>query len=72
MSNIIYPIPLYLVTAFSVHLSLSPPNPPVKRQECCSGTPETESLFEKRVQYVTFLSKVGADSNVLLAVGIDL
>ncbi|KAJ3558751.1 hypothetical protein NP233_g11443 [Leucocoprinus birnbaumii] len=45
------------MNGFSVHLSLSPPNPPVKRQDCCSGTPETDSLFEHRVQVVTFLSK---------------
>lgn len=57
MSNMIYQLSLYLINGFSVHLSLSPPNPPVKRQDCCTGTPETDSLFENRVQYVTFLSR---------------
>ncbi|KAF8154794.1 hypothetical protein B0H34DRAFT_537791 [Crassisporium funariophilum] len=48
---------LLLLTAFSVHLSLSPPNPPVKSDECCSGTKGTDTIFEKVVQSVTFCSK---------------
>lgn len=49
---------MYLVNALSVHASLSPPNPPVKRQYVCTGTPETDTLFERVVQHITFLSKV--------------
>lgn len=48
---------LYLLNALSVHLSLSPPNPPAK-QDVCTGTPGTDTLFERVVQHVTFLSKV--------------
>lgn len=58
ISNVICPLSLHLVSALSVHLAFSPPNPPVKRQDCCTGTPETNSLFEQRVQLITFLSKV--------------
>ena len=58
ISNVICPLSLYFVNAFSVHLAFSPPNPPVKRQDCCTGTPEKDSLFEQRVQLITFLSKV--------------
>ncbi|KXN88512.1 putative protein-S-isoprenylcysteine O-methyltransferase [Leucoagaricus sp. SymC.cos] len=53
----IYQFALCLLTAISVHLSLSPPNPPVKRQDCRTDTPGTNTLFEHGVQYVTFLSK---------------
>ena len=58
ISNVICPLSLYFVNALSVHLAFSPPNPPVKRQDCCTGTPEKDSLFEQRVQLITFLSKV--------------
>lgn len=57
ISNVICPLSLYFVNALSVHLAFSPPNPPVKRQDCCTGTPEKDSLFEQRVQLITFLSK---------------
>ena len=49
---------LLLMTAISVHVSLSPPNPPVKSEECCSGTKETDTIFEKFVQSITYCSKV--------------
>lgn len=49
---------LLLITAVSVHVSLSPPNPPVKSEECCSGTKETDTVFEKCVQSITYCSKV--------------
>lgn len=48
---------LLLITAVSVHVSLSPPNPPVKSHECCSGTKETDTMFEKFVQSITYCSK---------------
>ncbi|CAA7262508.1 unnamed protein product [Cyclocybe aegerita] len=58
-----------LATAASVHLSLSPPNPPVKSDECCSGTEGTNTLFEKFVQSITYCSKciawIGALCNIL-------
>ena len=49
---------LLFLTAVSVHISLSPPNPPVKSEECCSGTEGTNTIFEKFVQSVTWCSKV--------------
>ncbi|PFH51611.1 hypothetical protein AMATHDRAFT_80175 [Amanita thiersii Skay4041] len=42
-----------LITATSVHLSLSPPNPPVKQQECA----RTSTIFERLIQWITFSSK---------------
>jgi hypothetical protein len=45
---------LLCVTGLAVHISLSPPNPPVKDQNCC--VPNT--LFEKFIQSITFFSKV--------------
>ena len=51
-------ISLQLATAIAVDFSLSPPNPPVKSEDCCSGTKGTETLFERFVQSVTYLSKV--------------
>ncbi|PPQ81808.1 hypothetical protein CVT25_013644 [Psilocybe cyanescens] len=60
---------LLLGTAVSVHLSLSPPNPSVKSDECCSGTEGTETLFERFVQSITYCSKcmvwMGVVVNVL-------
>ncbi|KAF9476241.1 ICMT-domain-containing protein [Pholiota conissans] len=50
-------IVLLLLTACSVHRSLSPPNPSVKSEECCSGTEGTDTLFEKFVQSITYCSK---------------
>jgi hypothetical protein len=41
-------------TGLAAHVSLSPPNPPVKDQNC--SVPNT--LFEKFVQSITFFSKV--------------
>ncbi len=57
-SNTILQMTAFIANAISVHLSLSPPNPPVKRQDCFTGTPETNTLFEHVVQRVTFLTKV--------------
>lgn len=45
---------LLCVTGLAVHISLSPPNPPVKDQNC--SVPDT--LFERFVQSITFFSKV--------------
>ena len=45
-----------LTTAVSVHLSLSPPNPPVKREECTGS--RTNTIFERLIQWITFSSKV--------------
>jgi hypothetical protein len=45
-----------LTTALSVHLSLSPPNPPVKRDECTGS--RTHTIFERLIQWITFASKV--------------
>lgn len=47
---------LLLLAAISVHLSLSPPNPPVKPKEYATTVKKT--LFEIFVQSVTFCSKV--------------
>jgi protein-S-isoprenylcysteine O-methyltransferase Ste14 len=44
-----------LMTATSVHLSLSPPNPPVKRDECTGS--RTHTFFERLIQWITFTSK---------------
>jgi len=44
-----------LVTAISVHVSLSPPNPPVKRNECTGS--RTHTFFERLIQWITFTSK---------------
>ncbi|KAF8347374.1 hypothetical protein F5887DRAFT_915691 [Amanita rubescens] len=44
-----------LTTALSVHLSLSPPNPPVKRDECTGS--RTHTIFERLIQWITFASK---------------
>ncbi|XP_006456175.1 hypothetical protein AGABI2DRAFT_227997 [Agaricus bisporus var. bisporus H97] len=57
MSKVIMQISMYLANALSVHISLSPPNPPAARQHVCTGTPETDTLFERVVQHITFLSK---------------
>lgn len=51
---------LLLLTACSIHRSLSPPNPSVKSEECCSGTEGTDTLFERVVQSITYCSKVCA------------
>ncbi|KDR70179.1 hypothetical protein GALMADRAFT_144855 [Galerina marginata CBS 339.88] len=48
---------LLLSTAVSVHLSLSPPNPSVKSEDCCSGTEGTDTMFERFVQSITYCSK---------------
>uniref|UniRef100_A0A8H7XMM4 Protein-S-isoprenylcysteine O-methyltransferase n=1 Tax=Psilocybe cubensis TaxID=181762 RepID=A0A8H7XMM4_PSICU len=60
---------ILFATAVSVHLSLSPPNPSVKSDECCSGTEGTQTLFERFVQSITYCSKsmvwVGATINIL-------
>ncbi|PPR01003.1 hypothetical protein CVT24_000584 [Panaeolus cyanescens] len=48
---------VYLITAISVHISLSPPNPPIKFDECCDEPKKTNTLFERFVQYITFCSK---------------
>jgi len=45
---------LLCVTGLAVHISLSPPNPPVKDQNC--SVPNT--LFEKFIQSITRFSKV--------------
>ena len=50
---------LLLLSAGAVHLSLSPPNPPVNRCECYFGKERTSSLFEVFVQSITWCSKVG-------------
>jgi len=55
--SLVVKMTLLLVTAVSVHVSLSPPNPPVKSEECCSGTKETDTIFEKFVQSITYCSK---------------
>ncbi|KAK2462801.1 hypothetical protein APHAL10511_005192 [Amanita phalloides] len=44
-----------LTTALSVHLSLSPPNPPVKRDECTGS--RMNAIFERLIQWITFTSK---------------
>jgi len=41
------------ITGLAVHVSLSPPNPPVKDQNC--SAPNT--LFERFIQSITFFSK---------------
>lgn len=51
---------LLFLTAASVHRSLSPPNPSVKSEECCSGTAGTDTLFERVVQSITYCSKVSS------------
>ena len=56
--SLVVKMTLLLITAVSVHVSLSPPNPPVKSEECCSGTKETDTIFEKFVQSITYCSKV--------------
>jgi len=48
-----------LISAGAVHLSLSPPNPPVNKCECYFGKERTSSLFEIFVQSITWCSKVG-------------
>ena len=47
-----------LVSAFSVHLSLSPPNPPVRKEECYCQKENVNTFFETFIQYITFCSKV--------------
>lgn len=47
-------VTLLSITGLAVHVSLSPPNPPVKDQNC--SVPNT--WFEKFVQSITFFSKV--------------
>jgi hypothetical protein len=47
-------VTLLFVTGLAVHISLSPPNPPVQDQNC--SVPNT--LFEKFVLSITFFSKV--------------
>jgi len=54
---------VYLATAVSVHVSLSPPNPPVKKDRAVPNT-----MFEKFIQSITFITK----SMVWTAVGWDL
>lgn len=49
-----------LVSATYVHLSLSPPNPPVQKEECYRHKDNVNTLFETFVQYITFCSKVCA------------
>ncbi|KAI0916609.1 hypothetical protein AcV5_003047 [Taiwanofungus camphoratus] len=46
-------IVLLLITGFSVHLSLSPPNPPASPKHCLSQ----KTFFERCVRWVTFCSK---------------
>ncbi|TEB29668.1 ICMT-domain-containing protein [Coprinellus micaceus] len=46
-----------LVSATYVHLSLSPPNPPVQKEECYRHKDNVNTLFETFVQYITFCSK---------------
>ncbi|KAF5309056.1 hypothetical protein D9619_013588 [Psilocybe cf. subviscida] len=65
-------IALLVVTGAAVHLSLSPPNPSVKSEECCLGTQGTQTLFERVVQSVTYCSKsmvwLGVAFNVVATV----
>ncbi|KJA22513.1 hypothetical protein HYPSUDRAFT_202089 [Hypholoma sublateritium FD-334 SS-4] len=64
---------LLLLTAASVHRSLSPPNPSVKSEECCSGTAGTDTLFERVVQSITYCSKcmvwLGAVCDIACIIG---
>ncbi|KDQ23083.1 hypothetical protein PLEOSDRAFT_1049839 [Pleurotus ostreatus PC15] len=53
MTNLATRNALLLITAISVHLSLSPPNPPVALQKCTGS----KTLFERFIQYITFCSK---------------
>lgn len=57
-----------LVTAICVHLSLSPPNPPVRKEECYCQKENVNTLFETFIQYITFCSK----TMVWLAVSVEL
>lgn len=50
---------LLLISAAAVHLSLSPPNPPVDSCECYVEKEGERSFFEIFVQSVTWCSKVG-------------
>lgn len=43
-----------VATGTSVHLSLSPPNPPAPPKQLLAS----KTIFERFVRYVTFLSKV--------------
>lgn len=54
-----------LVTAICVHLSLSPPNPPVRKEECYCQKENVNTLFETFIQYITFCSKVCCHSSQL-------
>ncbi|KAF9559104.1 ICMT-domain-containing protein [Agrocybe pediades] len=56
---------LLLATAMSVHVSLSPPNPSVKSEECCSGIEGTDTMFERFVQSITYCSKCMVWAGVL-------
>ena len=47
-----------LVTGFSVHVSLSPPNPPAPPKLRLAASRKT--LFERCVRWVTFCSKVSS------------
>ncbi|KAF5339631.1 hypothetical protein D9611_011510 [Ephemerocybe angulata] len=57
-----------LISAIYVHLSLSPPNPPVRKEECYCQKENVNTLFETFVQYITFCSK----TMVSLAVAVEL
>lgn len=59
MSGLALKATLLCTTGLAVHISLSPPNPPVKDQNC--SVPDT--LFEQFVQSITFFSKVPWLSN---------
>ena len=51
---------LVLLSAASVHVSLSPPNPPVNDGECCFEKDGTNVLFEGFVHSITWCSKVSS------------
>ncbi|KAG9219796.1 hypothetical protein CCMSSC00406_0008173 [Pleurotus cornucopiae] len=62
MTNLATRNALLLITAISVHLSLSPPNPPVALQKCTGS----KTLFERFIQYITFCSKAMTWVGVIL------
>jgi len=51
-------VAVVLLSAASVHVSLSPPNPPVKNGECRFEKDGTNVLFEEFVRSITCCSKV--------------
>ena len=53
-------VALVLLSAASVHVSLSPPNPPVNNGECCFEKDGTNVLFEGFVHSITWCSKVSS------------